>query len=148
VELFDQLHAWHWFVLAVILVVLEVTTTTGFLLGIAFAALALAGVLYVVPGLSWGWQFLSFGALAVVFTLGYRMYFRPVNEATDNPTLNNRAAQMLEKSFVLGVDLDRTGADMIGDTRWMLRTDGRINKGTRVRVIGVEGMVLVVEEDS
>lgn len=146
-ELFDQIHAWHWFVLAVILIVLEVTTTTGFLLGIAFAALALAGVLYALPELSWDWQFLSFGVLSVVLTLGYRAYFRSVNNATDNPLLNDRAAQMMGKTFLLSVELDRSGADMIGDTRWTLRSAGRINKGARVRVVGVEGMVLIVEQE-
>jgi membrane protein implicated in regulation of membrane protease activity len=147
VELFDQLHAWHWFVLAVILIVLELTTTTGFLLGIAFAALALAGILLVVPDLSWDWQFLSFGVLSVVLTLGYRIYFRPDKDASDNPLLNDRAAQMLGKSFELGVDLDRSGADMLGDTRWALRSAGRIKQGARVRVVAVEGMVLIVEEE-
>jgi membrane protein implicated in regulation of membrane protease activity len=147
VELFDQLHAWHWFVLAVVLIVLELTTTTGFLLGIAFAALAIAGTLWMVPDLSWDWQFLSFGVLSVVMTLGYRTYFRPDNDASDNPLLNNRAAQMVGKSFVLGVDLDRSGADMLGDTRWKLRCAGRIKQGSRVRIVAVEGMVLIVEEE-
>ena len=146
-ELFDQLHAWHWFVLAVILIVLELTATTGFLLGIAFAALALACILLVVPNLSWDWQFLSFGVLCVLLTLGYRTYFRPDNDASDNPLLNNRAAQMVGKSFILSMDLDRSGADMLGDTRWALRSEGRIKQGTRVRVVAATGMVLTVEED-
>ncbi len=145
-ELFDQLHAWHWFVLAVVLIVLELTTTTGFLLGIAFAALALAGALWLVPDLSWDWQFLVFGVLSVLLTLCYRAYFRPEKDVSEDPLLNDRAAQMLGKSFVLGVALDRSGADMIGDTRWALRSDVRIKKGARVRVAAVEGMVLIVEE--
>ncbi|CAA0122726.1 Inner membrane protein YbbJ [Halioglobus japonicus] len=146
-ELFNQIQGWHWFVLAVVLIVLELTTTTGFLLGIAFAALALSGILWVVPELSWDWQFLSFGVLSVVLTLCYRMYFRPDNDASDNPLLNDRAAQMLGKSFVLGAELDRSGADMIGDTRWALRSAGKIERGARVRVVAVEGMVLSVEEE-
>ena len=146
-ELFTQLQAWHWFALAVILIVLEVTTTVGFLLGIAFAALALAVALFIVPALAWDWQLLSFGVLSVLLTVGYRRYFKPVNDATDNPTLNDRAAQMIGTSFVLGVELDRSGAAMVGDTRWALSSAGRIDKGARVRVVGVDGMVLRVEED-
>lgn len=146
-ELFTQLQAWHWFALAVLLIVLEVTTTFGFLLGIAFAALALAVALLILPGLAWDWQLLSFGVLSVLLTVGYRRYFKPVNDATDNPLLNDRAAQMVGKSFVLGIDLDRSGADMVGDTRWALSSTGRIDKGTRVRVVGVDGVVLRVEED-
>ena len=147
-ELVTQLQAWHWFALAVILIVLEVTTTVGFLLGIAFAALALAVAVFIVPELAWDWQLLSFGVLSVLLTVGYRRYFKPVNDATDNPTLNDRAAQMIGTSFVLGVELDRSGADMVGDTRWALRSAGRIDKGARVRVVGVDGMVLRIEEDA
>ena len=115
---------------------------------IAFAALALAGLLWLVPALSWDWQLLVFGVLSVVMTIAYRSYFKPGKDAPDTPVLNDRAAQMLGKLFVLGVDLDRAGADMIGDTRWTLRSAERIGKGTRVRVVGVEGMVLVVEAES
>jgi len=146
-ELFDHLHAWHWATLGIILLALEMLVSTGFMLGIGLAALVLAVFMLVMPGLAWEWQFLWFGALCIVLTLGYRKYFRNVNEATDNPLLNDRAAQLIGKSFVLGVDLDRSGADMLGDTRWTLRASGRLPKGTRVRVCGVDGMVLIVEEE-
>jgi membrane protein implicated in regulation of membrane protease activity len=146
-ELFDQLHPWHWFVVAVILIVLEVLTVSGFLLGMAIAALVVAAMLFLIPALVWGWQLLWFGLLAMVLTLGYRKFFRSVNDATDNPLLNDRAAQLVGKTFVLGIDLDRSGADMLGDTRWSLSCNGRIAKGTRVKVVGVDGMVLNVQED-
>jgi membrane protein implicated in regulation of membrane protease activity len=146
-ELFDNLHAWHWATLAVILFALEMLISTGFLLGIGFAAIVLAVLMFVLPGIAWEWQLLCFGALSVVLTLAYRKYFRHVNEATDNPLLNDRAAQLIGKSFVLSVDLDRSGADMLGDTRWTLRSSTRIAKGARVRVTGVDGMVLHVEEE-
>lgn len=145
-ELFDQLHVWHWVVLAAVLFLLELLITTGFLLGIAFAAVVMAVLVLLLPTLTWDWQLLCFGALAVALTFGYRRYFRQVNEATDNPLLNDRAAQLVGKTFVLSVDLDGSGADMLGDTRWSLRCAGRLAKGTRVRVVGVDGMVLAVEE--
>lgn len=145
-ELFDQLHVWHWVVLAAFLFLMEMLIITGFLLGIALAAVVMAVIVLLLPALAWDWQLLCFGVLAVVITVGYRRYFRTVNEATDNPLLNDRAAQQVGKNFVLGVDLDGTGADMLGDTRWSLRCNGRIPKGTRVRVVGFEGMVLSVEE--
>ncbi|MEZ5572828.1 MAG: NfeD family protein [Halioglobus sp.] len=146
-ELFSELHAWHWVALAAVLFVLEVLTTTGFLIGIGLAAVVLAVLLLLLPVLGWEWQVLWFGVLSVVMTLGYRKFFSEVNLATDNPLLNDRAAQLVGKSFVLGVDLNGSGADMLGDTRWTLRSNGRIAKGTRVRVSSVDGMVLNVEED-
>ncbi|MEZ5503374.1 MAG: NfeD family protein [Halioglobus sp.] len=147
-ELFDQLHAWHWFVLAVVLFALELMAATGFLIGIGLAALVLAVVVLVLPDVSWDWQLLGFGLLSVALTVGYKVFFRQVNDATDNPLLNDRAAQLIGRTFVLDADLDATGAEMIGDTRWSLRCAGRINRGTRVRIVNTEGMVLVVEADS
>ena len=147
-ELFDNLQAWHWATLGIILLGLETLVSTGFLLGIGIAGLVLAVLVVVMPDLAWEWQFLWFGTLSVLLTLGYRKYFRNINEATDNPLLNDRAAQMIGKSFILGADLDRSGADMLGDTRWALRSSGRLASGTRVRVSGVDGMTLIVEEDS
>lgn len=145
-ELIGQLEVWHWVVVAAVLFLLEMLIVTGFLLGIALAAVVMAVLALLIPVLGRDWQLLVFGVLAVALTLGYRRYFRGVNEATDNPLLNDRAAQMVGRTFVLGVDLDGTGADMLGDTRWMLRCNGRIARGARVRVVGVEGMVLSVEE--
>ena len=146
-ELFSELHAWHWVALAAVLFAAEVLVTTGFLIGIGLAAVVLALLLLVIPALGWEWQLLCFALLSVALTLGYRKFFRGVNEATDNPFLNDRAAQLVGKTFVLSVDLDGSGADMLGDTRWTLRSQGRIAKGTRVRISGVDGMVLMVEQD-
>lgn len=145
-ELFDQLHVWHWVVLAAVLFLLEMLIVTGFLLGLALAAVVMAVMVVLLPALAWDWQVLCFGVLAVVLTVACRRYFRRDNEATDNPLLNDRAAQLVGKTFALGVDLDGAGADMLGDTRWSLRCRGRLSKGTRVRVVGVDGVVLEVEE--
>jgi len=147
VELFDQLHSWHWFVLAVVLIAVEILAPTGFFIGVALAALVLAGILLAIPDLAWDWQLLWFGVLSVGLTVAYMVYFRRINDATDNPLLNNRAAQLVGKSFALTADIDRTGAEMIGDTRWTVRCAGKISKGTRVRVIDSDHMALIVEED-
>jgi membrane protein implicated in regulation of membrane protease activity len=145
-ELFAQLEVWHWVVVAAALFLLEMLIVTGFLLGIALAAVVMAVLVLLLPIFAWDWQVLLFGVLAVAITLGYRRYFKRVNEASENPLLNDRASQMIGRVFTLSADLEGTGADMLGDTRWMLRCAGRIPKGTRVRVAAVDGMVLAVEE--
>jgi membrane protein implicated in regulation of membrane protease activity len=146
-ELLDQLQSWHWFVLAAALLILEIVATTGFFIGIALAALVVAGVLLVVPELAWEWQLLWFGLLSVALTVGYKVFFSGLNDATDNPLLNDRAAQLIGKSFVLGADLDKEGAQMLGDTRWTVRSNATLNKGTKVHVTATEGMVLIVEPE-
>jgi membrane protein implicated in regulation of membrane protease activity len=146
-ELFAQLQPWHWFVLAMVLGMLEIVATSGFFIGIALAALAMAGVLWVSPDLGWEWQLLWFGLLSVLLTVAYMVLFRRVNDATENPLLNNRAAQKIGESFVLTADLDTSGAEMLGDTRWTIRYSGMLKKGTKVRVTASEEMALFVEPE-
>lgn len=48
---------------------------------------------------------------------------------------------------MLSADMDSAGAQMIGDTRWSMTCNGVLKQGTRARVVGSEGMTLVVEAD-
>jgi membrane protein implicated in regulation of membrane protease activity len=144
-EIFEQLQAWHWFVLAVILIVFEIVASVGFFLGMALAALLVAGAIVMLPELAWSWQFLIFGLFSVVFTIAYKVLFSNVNDATDSPLLNDRAAQLVGRTFALEGDIAHNGAQMIGDTRWTVRCDGTLAKGTTVRVVSTEGMDLLVE---
>lgn len=146
-ELIGHLQPWHWFVLAIALIVLEMFSATGFFIGIAAACLVISGLLLVVPDLAWEWQFAIFGTLSVVLTIGYLKLFKKVNEQTDSPLLNDRAAQLIGTSFVLEDDLREKGAVMIGDTRWSARCQGTLAKGTRARVVSSEGMTLSLAAD-
>lgn len=147
-EILEQLQSWHWFVAGIILVMLDIFLLGGFLLGMALAAVAVALLLQLSPEMGWDWQLIYFGALSLIFTVAYLKFFRKVNEATDNPLLNDRAAQLIGRTFVLGEDLDGSGAHMLGDTRWTLQCRGTISGGTKVKVVGSEGMSLVVEAES
>lgn len=142
-----QLQPWHWFVLAAVLFVLEVTATTGFFIGIGGAALILFGVTLVGPELGWEWQLALFGALSVILTIAYKKYFQRFNEETDSPLLNDRAAQMVGDSLVLSESIDGSGAVMIHDTRWQVECEGSLAAGTRVKIAGSRGMTLVLEPE-
>lgn len=144
-EFLSQLEPWHWFVASIVLVIVEIVATTGFFIGIALAALLLSGLLTVMPDLSWPWQLILFGGLSVALTVAYQVYFKNFNNATDNPLLNDRAAQQIGKQFVLDQDIEEQGAQMLGDTRWTLRSQRTLVAGTKVKVVATEGMDLVIE---
>lgn len=146
-DMIAQIEPWHWFVLAAVLFFLEVTATTGFLIGIATSALLLSIVTYLSPDMGWQWQMGLFGVLSVILTLGYKKFFKSFNEETDSPLLNDRAAQMVGTEIVLDKDINHREALMISDTRWQVECEGTLVAGTRVTVVANRGLTLLVEEE-
>lgn len=145
-DMIIQIEPWHWFALAAVLFLLEVMVTTGFLVGIATAALLLSIVTYLTPDLGWQWQVALLGGLSVVLTLAYKKYFKSFNEETDSPLLNDRAAQMVGTELVLEQEINHRKALMISDTRWHVECEGTLAAGTRVAVVGSRGMTLLLGE--
>ncbi len=84
---------WHWWILAVALLILEVATPGFFLLWVGIAA-ALTGVLlWLVPSLGWEYQILVFAVLSVATIVLWRMYQKAHPPTSDPPVLNRRCGQ-------------------------------------------------------
>lgn len=143
--MFDVITTWHWLTLAVVLLILEVLGTSGFLLGIAVAAFAMAGVLALDMLPAWQHQLLLFSLLAVIFTLLYWRVFRRFNDRSSEPLLNDRAAQLIGRRFVLENTLiGGQGRVRIGDTMWKAESESELEAGTSVEVFASEGMTLKI----
>lgn len=65
----QHLSFWDWLALATLLLILEVFGAGGYLLWIGLAAVAVGALTYLFPDLPWVWQFLLFGALAILSAL-------------------------------------------------------------------------------
>ncbi|SHI09769.1 NfeD family protein [Ferrimonas marina] len=140
-----SLSPWHWLILALVLMAFEALGTGGFLLGIAIAAAALAALTPFVE-LGWASQLALFALGSLLFTVIYWKGFRRFNEQTNRPDLNNRAAQLVGRSFTLEQDLAAgDGHLMVGDTRWRVRSEQPLSQGTLVVVSGYDAMVLLIE---
>ncbi|MBY5994049.1 NfeD family protein [Ferrimonas balearica] len=142
----EALEAWHWLVLGLVLLGLEALGTGGFLLGAAAAGLMLSLLLWIWPEMAWSAQLILFALATVIFTVIYWRGFRRVNQRTEQPGLNDRAAQLVGRQVVLEQDLlAGEGKIQIGDTLWRVRCERPLAAGTRVRVVASEGMRLVIE---
>jgi len=62
-DYFTTLLFWHWWVLALVLVIVEMVAPGFFLLWIGLAAGVTGLILFVIPGLAWEMQFVLFGLL-------------------------------------------------------------------------------------
>lgn len=138
---------WHWVLLAILLIILEALTPIAFFLWPAIAAGLVGLALAVLPGLDWQIQLVLFGVLSVLSLVLGRRYLRRYPIATDTPTLNRRGHQYIGRVFTLDQPIvNGTGKLRVDDTTWKIR--GRdCGAGTRMRVTGVDGVVLLVTPD-
>jgi membrane protein implicated in regulation of membrane protease activity len=146
IEFFTNLQAWHWLTLGIFVLILELLGAGGFLLGIGFAALAVSGLMAVIPGMGWHWQFVLFAVLSVLITLVYWKKFRRFNEKTEQPLLNARIQRLIGRKATLITPLTNgSGKVQIEDALWVVSCAQDLPQGAIVTITGAEGMTLLVE---
>jgi len=135
-----------WAVFALVLFALEVMAPGAFMLWLAFAASAVLVVVWAVPGLSFLVQAVLFVVLGFASILIYRKWFRGNDDApTDQPTLNRRTDQLLGRVVVLQSAIERgSGRVQIADAYWTV-SGADLPAGSNVRIVGADGMTLMVE---
>ena len=139
-----NLGPWNWFILAVVLLILETVIPGVHFLWFGIAAVVI-GFLGLVTGLTWQWQVLAFGLLSVLTVFWVRKYARPDMTISDLPDLNVRGQQYIGRSLVVDQAIQNgRGKVVVGDGIWAAEGPDT-PAGARVTVTGVRGTVLVVE---
>lgn len=141
-----EISAWHWASLGIILLIMEILGTAGFLIGSAIAAFLMAAVISIAPDLNWKWQLAIFSSTAITFSIIYLKRFANFNEDSDQPNLNNRAAQHIGKRYTLNEAIvNGHGRIQVGDTFWKVSCDEELQSSTSIEVTGIDGMTLIVK---
>jgi membrane protein implicated in regulation of membrane protease activity len=145
-EYFATLLFWHWWILALVLIIIEMMAPGFFLMWIGAAAAVTGLVTMIAPSLPWQAQFVLFGVLAIASVVGARYYFKRNPIETTDATLNKRGAQYIGRTFSLEEAIvNGFGKVRVGDSVW--RAEGPdLPAGDRVKVIGVDGAALKVEK--
>ena len=145
-EWLNEISAWHWASFAIILLVLEILGTAGFLIGSSIAAFLMAAIVAISPDINWKWQLAIFSTSAVIFSLIYLKRFANFNENTDQPNLNNRAAQLIGKRCTLNEAIvNGQGRIQISDTFWKISCDSDLQASTQIEIIDFDSMTLIVK---
>jgi membrane protein implicated in regulation of membrane protease activity len=143
-EILSRAEFWHWWVLAVVLLALEVAAPGTFFLWLAVAGGVVGLIVLVIPGIPWQLQVLLFAVGGVGAVVAWRAYARRHPQPSDDPTLNRRGAQYIGQAFHLTEPIvDGRGRMKVGDTMWPIAGPD-LPAGTKVHVTGVEGTVLRV----
>jgi len=135
---------WQWWILAAVLLIVEVLAPGTFFLWLAVAAgvVGLSAMLYPAMSVETAWTlFAVLGVLSVILVLKYR---KP--PAADQASkLNKRGQDYVGRTFELAEPIHNgKGKLTIGDTPWTVNGPD-LEAGARVKVVAVEGGELRVE---
>ena len=148
-ELIINLAYWHWLVLALLLIIVELIAPTAIFLWFAVAAVIIGLILLLFPDVNWETQLILFSVLSIAAIIAWRFYVKKHPPADNEyPTLNRRGEELVGRVFTLEEDIiDNYGKIRVDDTMWKIRGLD-IGAGNRVRVVEVDGTVLVVQPEN
>ena len=136
---------WHWWILAGLLLILELTAPAFFFLWLGIAAAAVGLILLVFPGIGLETQLVLFGIDSIVAVLAWRKYRETRPLTTDQPNLNRRGHQYIGRVFSLDVPITNgVGKVTVDDSTWKVKGPD-LPAGTHVKVIDVEGVVFRIK---
>ena len=134
-----------WVIVAVVLLIFEVLGASGFLIGAAVAALALAAITFFLSDIGVAVQVFLYAVIAVVATLVYFKFFR-ATQPSNTDVLPQRAEMMMGRRFTLGEKMS-AGSEIrvqLGDTMWLVTSPRDIDAGTEVEVVDCDAMRLQI----
>ncbi|MCB1556084.1 MAG: NfeD family protein [Alphaproteobacteria bacterium] len=136
---------WHWGIVGLVLLILEMLVSGFFLIWLGVAALAVALLMLVVPALFWHAQLTIWAVLFLASFLGWRMWRKKNPQKTDEAALNRRGEQYIGRHFTLAEPVvNGHGKIKVDDSIWKIAAAEDYPAGTRVTVTAVEGVLLRV----
>ena len=136
---------WHWWILAVALLVLEVFAPGAFFMWMGVGAGIVGVILLIAPDMGWEYQFMVFAIFSVVSIASWRLFIRKHPTETDKPKLNRRGEQYVGRVFTLSEPIvNGMGKIRVDDSTWKVMGED-CNAGTKIKVVNVDGTVLKVE---
>lgn len=133
-----------WACVALLLIAAETMAPGLFLLWLGLAAGVVCILVWVLPGLTVLAQVILFVVFSFVSIAVYVKFFREKESASDQPLLNRRGEQLVDKVYNLETAIvNGQGRVKIGDAFWAVQgPDLPVNAA--VRIIAVDSMTLRV----
>lgn len=144
-ELNLQLLHWHWWVLGLVMVVIEAMIPSGLWAAMAGAAIIVGAAAWMIEGLSWQFQLGLFSSLLLIFMF----IISKIKKRIPTENLDGSADSPKARAYI-GRDIILTGAIQNGfgevemDDIWWSIKGPDLKKGTKVRVIGTDAGMLSV----
>ena len=135
---------WFWLSLGLLLGVAEMVAPGFFLMWLGLAALIVGILDYFLP-ITVAYQVAMFATLSVITVFAGKKFLHDNPIESDDSKLNDRGARLTgEVVTVVEPIINGNGRVKVGDSVWSARgADAEL--GARVKVIGADGAVLLVE---
>lgn len=141
----DPLTHWHWWIAALLLLVLEIFVSGTFFLWMGVSAVLVGLLAYLFSDMGWTYQVLIFSIFSVTSIVAWRQYQEKHPQQSDQPSLNRRGSQYIGRTFTLQEPIvNGNGKIKVDDTTWKIR-GADCAADSRIVVTGVDGTMLVVE---
>lgn len=145
IDFATHLQWWHWWIAAAVLGAVETVLPGAVVIWFAAGAAVVGALLLVMP-VPWQLQLVLFGVLSLAALWLWRHYHKDDDLADSAQGLNRRGSQYVGQLYTLADPISGGfGRARIGDSVWKVRGPD-LPAGVRVRVVAVEGTVLIVEE--
>ncbi len=136
------LEFWHWWALALILVVVEALVPSGVFVALAVSAGIMGGLFLYLPDLSWQAQLAGFGGIALVLSYPTTYWYRKKLDSHNN--MEEIMSHFIGQDLVLTSAIQNGFGEIELDGRiWSLKGPD-IKKGVKVRIVDMDGNMLVV----
>lgn len=136
---------WYWWMFACTLFLMEMLVPDIFFLSLAVSAVLVGFLLLLFPELKFPWQFFAFSILSIIGLIMSRMYLNSTPMDSDEPLLNRRGENYVGRIFTLNDPIIDGVGQVKADSSYWNVTGPDCPAGTRVRVIGISGIVLKVK---
>lgn len=147
-EFVNGIQPWHWWTLGVILIAIEIASTTFYLLWPGIAAMAVGFLKFFAPAIDGRMEIFLFAIFAVVATVIWKRSPWGQTRRERNETLNAARGLNYRGRRVTACE-DFTGdrgAVLVDDTRWnAIAIDGSMPRtGAALEVVDADGTTLMV----
>ena len=144
--LFDSLEYWHWWILALLLVILEVFSPAVFFMWMGIGAAITGLLLLLFPQMNWEVQFVIFALLCIASITAVRLWLKRNPIHSDRPLLNKRGEELIGRVFTVERPIvNGSGRVRVGESSWKVEGPD-CDAGTRVRVVAADAALLQVEK--
>jgi len=136
---------WYWWVLALILLAVEILAPGFFFLWMAISGFVTGALVLLLPATTMAIQIFLFSVLSIVTIIIWKFYGKKLPITSDHPLLNKRGDQYIGRVFSLYEPIKNgQGKIKVDDSIWKVHgEDCDIN--SRVKVIAIRGTVFEVE---
>lgn len=143
--MFDNLLYWHWWILAITLLILEIFAPGAFFMWMAAAAGITGLVLFALPDISWQLQFVLFSVISIIAIFAGYKWFRRNPIVSEQPSIGERGDDLIGQTYqVEQAIINGNGRIKVGDSTWKA-IGPDCEAGSNVRVVTVDAAIVSVE---